>query len=84
MHMEYADLIVVGARVLGTFHAFHAARLGLKTILIEKDLAPQDATVRNFGQVVPSGMPQGQGQQFGIESTRIRSDLSPASARGNV
>lgn len=78
--MEYADLIVVGAGVLGTFHAFHAARLGLKTILIEKDLAPQDATVRNFGQVVP----QGQWEQFGIESTRIRSDLSPAIARGNV
>lgn len=49
----------------------HALQRGLSVILLEKDLAPQDATVRNFGMVVPSGMPQGQWQQYGIESTRL-------------
>lgn len=50
------DLIVVGSGVLGTFHAIHAARMGKKVLLTEKDQYPVNATVRNFGQVVPSGM----------------------------
>jgi glycine/D-amino acid oxidase-like deaminating enzyme len=51
-----SDLIVVGGGILGTFHAWHAAALGKKVLLIEKDQYPVNATVRNFGQVVPSGM----------------------------
>lgn len=31
----HADVIVIGAGVLGTFHAYFAAQMGLKTILIE-------------------------------------------------
>ncbi len=50
------DLIVVGAGVLGTFHAYHALQQGYAVLLLEKDSRPQSATVRNFGQVVPSGM----------------------------
>lgn len=50
------DLIVVGAGVLGTFHAIHAARSGKTVLLTEKDQYPVNATVRNFGQAVPSGM----------------------------
>ncbi|MFM7852919.1 MAG: TIGR03364 family FAD-dependent oxidoreductase [Flammeovirgaceae bacterium] len=50
------DLIVVGAGIVGTFHAYFAAKKGLKVVLIEKDQRPRQATVRNFGQVVPSGM----------------------------
>jgi FAD dependent oxidoreductase TIGR03364 len=51
------DIIIVGAGVLGTFHAYHAAVLGKKVLLTEKDQYPINATVRNFGQAVPSGMP---------------------------
>jgi FAD dependent oxidoreductase TIGR03364 len=50
------DLIVVGAGILGAFHAFHALRAGKRVTLFEKDQYPVSATVRNFGQVVPSGM----------------------------
>jgi len=50
------DLIVIGSGILGTFHALHAARLGKKVLLTEKDQYPISATVRNFGQVVTSGM----------------------------
>jgi FAD dependent oxidoreductase TIGR03364 len=63
-----ADLVIVGAGMLGTAHAYHALKLGYSVILLEKDNAPQEATVRNFGQVVPSGMPQGKWQQYGIQS----------------
>jgi len=50
------DLIVIGAGILGTFHAIHAARIGKKVLLIEKDQYPINASVRNFGQAVSSGM----------------------------
>ncbi|WP_149273444.1 TIGR03364 family FAD-dependent oxidoreductase [Pareuzebyella sediminis] len=69
MNNEY-DLIVVGGGVLGTFHAYHAIKKGLKVALLEKDGKPQGATVRNFGQVVPSGM-DSKWQKYGRESLRI-------------
>lgn len=50
------DLIVAGAGILGAFHAFHALRAGKRVTLFEKDQYPVGATVRNFGQVVTSGM----------------------------
>ncbi|AKP49685.1 TIGR03364 family FAD-dependent oxidoreductase [Cyclobacterium amurskyense] len=68
------DLIVVGAGVLGTFHAYHALKKGLKVALIEKDNAPQGATVRNFGQVIPSGMNE-KWQAYGRESLAIYKEI---------
>ncbi|QEG41129.1 TIGR03364 family FAD-dependent oxidoreductase [Roseimaritima ulvae] len=65
-----ADLIVIGGGVLGAFHAYHALQRGLKVILLERHAAPQGATVRNFGQVVPSGLDQ-HWQQFGRQSLQI-------------
>ena len=64
------DLIVIGAGVLGTFHTYHAAALGKKVLHIEKDQYPVNATVRNFGQVVPSGMPA-DWFQYGVYSTQL-------------
>lgn len=58
MNSTHFDVIVIGAGVLGTFHAYHAALATKKVLLLEKDGQPMQATVRNFGQVVPSGMSQ--------------------------
>jgi FAD dependent oxidoreductase TIGR03364 len=69
------DLVVVGGGVLGTFHAYHALKRGLRVALLEKDASPMSATVCNFGQIVPSGLPQGKWQQYGIESTRIYKEI---------
>ena len=64
-HREYSDLsrseantdlIVVGGGILGAAHAYHALQRGLRVILLERHGEPRGATVRNFGQVVPSGM----------------------------
>ncbi|HLW03393.1 MAG TPA: TIGR03364 family FAD-dependent oxidoreductase [Ktedonobacterales bacterium] len=49
-----ADVIVIGAGVLGTFHAYFAAQKGYKTLLIERSPWPNDASTRNFGMVVQS------------------------------
>ncbi|PKH51622.1 TIGR03364 family FAD-dependent oxidoreductase [Tenacibaculum sp. Bg11-29] len=69
MNNKY-DLIIVGGGVLGTFHAYHAAQKGLTVAILEKNSEPQGATVRNFGQVVPSGMNQ-KWQNYGRESLNI-------------
>ncbi len=65
---------MIGGGVLGAFHAYHACRRGLKVILLERDAAPQGATVRNFGQVVPSGMTR-DWQKLGRESLRIYNEI---------
>jgi len=68
--MKY-DLAVIGSGVIGTYHAYHAALKGLKVIVIEKDLFPQEASVRNFGQVVPSGFDLGRWHSYGRYSTDL-------------
>ena len=68
------DLIIVGGGVLGTFHAYHAQKKGLKVAIIEQNNKPQGATVRNFGQVVPSGM-NTKWQAYGRESLKIYKEI---------
>ena len=71
MPFSHYDLIITGAGALGSFHAYHACKKGLKVLLLEKDLQPQEATVRNFGQVVPSGLSRGKWQNYGRRSLEI-------------
>lgn len=68
------DLIIVGSGVLGTFHAYHALLKGMSVAILEKNSKPEGATVRNFGQVVPSGMDR-KWQNFGKESLNIYKDI---------
>jgi len=62
------DVIIVGAGALGSFHALFVAQKGLRVLLLEKDLRPSEATVRNFGQVIPSGMKKGEWFEYGRTS----------------
>ncbi|GAB5518838.1 MAG: TIGR03364 family FAD-dependent oxidoreductase [Rhodothermales bacterium] len=68
MALPNVDLLVVGGGILGAMHAYHALQRGLTVRLLEKDLHPQGATARNFGQVVPSGMAPDRWQGFGRDS----------------
>ncbi|UII35035.1 TIGR03364 family FAD-dependent oxidoreductase [Fulvivirga ulvae] len=70
MNIKNFDLLVIGGGILGTFHAYHALNKGLKVGVIEKNTLPMGATVRNFGQVVPSGMNL-KWQNYGRESLNI-------------
>ena len=64
------DLLIIGGGALGTFHAYHALQRGLRVALFEKDKAPNSATVRNFGQIVPSGMNR-KWQAYGRKSLEV-------------
>lgn len=68
------DLIIIGAGALGAFHAYHAAKAGQRVLLLEKDRYPVGATVRNFGQVVPSGL-AGRWFDYGRQSLAIYRDI---------
>lgn len=72
--MKEFDIIVVGGGILGISHAYHCLKAGLKVALIEKSNYPRAATVRNFGQIVPSGMDL-KWQQLGRESLRIYKEI---------
>jgi len=74
IHQKKYDLIVVGAGILGTFHAYHALKMGLKVALLEKSKAPKGASTQNFGQVVPSGM-NVKWQRLGRKSLAIYKNL---------
>ncbi len=56
------DLIIIGAGILGTAHAYHALQRGLRVAILDRNRLPQGSSVQNFGQVVPSG--------FGVEWQR--------------
>lgn len=60
---------------MGTFHAFHALNQGKKVLLIEKDSQPMEATVRNFGQVVPSGQALDTWFEYGRTSLAIYKEI---------
>ena len=75
--MKEFDVIVVGAGILGIAHAYHCLQAGLKVAMIERNDHPRGASVRNFGQVVPSGMDH-QWQRYGIESLRIYKSIQAA------
>jgi FAD dependent oxidoreductase TIGR03364 len=53
--MKTYDLIIVGGGILGLSHAFHALRMKKSVLLLEKNNQAIGASVRNFGQIVPSG-----------------------------
>lgn len=74
MQQKY-DLAVIGSGVMGTFHAYHAALHGLKVVVFEKEIRPMEATVRNFGQVVPSGFPPGRWHYYGRYSTQLYKEV---------
>lgn len=84
--MKKYDLIIIGAGNLGTFHAYHALRAGKKVLMLEKDFEPVEATVRNFGQVVPSGQALDTWFEYGRQSLEIYAELqekTDISARKN-
>lgn len=47
----YADLVVVGAGIVGLAHAVEARTRGLSVVVIERDACAVGASVRNFGHI---------------------------------
>lgn len=61
------DLIVVGAGILGSAHAYFAAVRGWRVLLLERGEWPAEASVRNFGTLM-AGSLVGEWRRRGVES----------------
>jgi FAD dependent oxidoreductase TIGR03364 len=70
------DLIVIGAGVLGIFHAYFAAKRGWRVLLIERGDWPSEASVRNFGTLM-AGSLAGDWRRRGHESIAVYRELAP-------
>jgi FAD dependent oxidoreductase TIGR03364 len=70
------DLVVVGAGILGTSHAYYAARRGWRVLLLERGDWPGEASVRNFGTLM-AGSLTGEWRRRGNESIAFYRELAP-------
>ena len=59
MNRDGADLIVVGAGIVGLAHALAAAKAGKRVMVIDRDHQANGASIRNFGFVTVTGQASG-------------------------
>jgi FAD dependent oxidoreductase TIGR03364 len=70
------DLIVIGAGIVGTSHAYFAAKRGWRVLLVERGDWPGEASVRNFGTLM-AGSLVGEWRRRGLESIAVYRELAP-------
>ena len=70
------DLAVVGSGIIGLAHAVAAVRRGLTVRIVDRNVLPRGASVRNFGMVWPIGQPRGDLRSLAIRSAELWGELS--------
>ncbi len=71
------DLAVVGAGIVGLAHAFAAARLGKRVVVIEREPRATGASIRNFGFVTVTGQERGATWRRARRSRDIWAAIAP-------
>ncbi|GAA4479596.1 TIGR03364 family FAD-dependent oxidoreductase [Gluconacetobacter asukensis] len=71
------DLAIVGAGICGLAHALIAARRGRRVIVIDRDLAANGASIRNFGFITVSGQERGRSWGHARRSRDIWAEIAP-------
>ncbi|HWF76079.1 MAG TPA: TIGR03364 family FAD-dependent oxidoreductase [Caulobacteraceae bacterium] len=72
------DLAVVGAGIVGLAHAYAAARRGARVVVIERDLAANGASIRNFGFITVTGQARGDVWRLAMRTRDLWADIAPA------
>jgi FAD dependent oxidoreductase TIGR03364 len=76
----HADVVVVGAGIVGLAQAWMAARSGKSVVLLERSPKAVGASIRNFGMIWPIGQPPGQLYEIALRSRELW--LEAAAAAG--
>ncbi len=71
-----ADVLIIGAGIVGLAHALACAKRGLKVIVFERNPQAIGASIRNFGMVWPVGQPLGPLGDRALNSRQIWLELS--------
>ena len=71
MTQQDADIIVIGAGIIGLAHAYLAARAGKRVIVLERSPAPVGSSIANFGMLWPIGQPPGKLFSMAMESREL-------------
>ncbi|MCX7932185.1 MAG: TIGR03364 family FAD-dependent oxidoreductase, partial [Rhodovarius sp.] len=73
-----ADIIIVGAGILGLAHALAAARRGLRALVLDRDAQANGASVRNFGFVTVTGQQAGACWRRALRSRAVWEEVAAA------
>ncbi|QNP66333.1 TIGR03364 family FAD-dependent oxidoreductase [Streptomyces genisteinicus] len=68
-------VIVVGAGVVGTMHAWHALERGHEVVQIEREAEARGASLRNFGQIWVSGRAGGEELETALRARALWEDI---------
>ncbi len=71
-----ARVLIVGAGIFGTMHAYFAHTAGHDVTLIERDPKPMSASVRNFGMVAVGGRAAGEELQVALRARELWGEIS--------
>lgn len=72
---QTADVVIVGAGILGLAHAYTLARRGRSVAVYERSPRAQGASVRNFGMIWPIGQPAGRMHAMALQSRELWAEL---------
>jgi FAD dependent oxidoreductase TIGR03364 len=72
------DLAIVGAGIVGLAHAYAAAKLGKRVVVIERDSRANGASIRNFGFVTVTGQARGETWRRARRTRDIWAEVAPA------
>ncbi len=71
-----AHVLVIGAGIFGTMHAYFSLKAGHRVTLIERDAYPVSASVRNFGMIAVGGRAAGAELEHALRARELWAEIS--------
>ena len=76
-HYNNADILIIGAGIVGLAHALAAAKRGFKVVVFERNPYAVGASIRNFGMIWSVGQPVGHLYERALKARQIWAEVAP-------